>query len=46
MPPVEYAHNYFLLMQRLEELYKSPVDLMEIEMIDNPYIKVILYGDT
>jgi predicted nucleotidyltransferase len=51
MPPVEYAQNYFLLIERLEELFHSPIDLVEIEVIDNPYFKeaveeskVPLYG--
>ena len=53
LPPVEYAQKYFLLMERLEELFHSPVDLVETEAIDNPYFKealeeskVPLYGDT
>jgi predicted nucleotidyltransferase len=51
MPPVEYAQNYFLLIERLEELFHSPIDLVETEVIDNPYFKeaveeskVPLYG--
>ena len=51
MPPVEYAQNYFLLIERLEELFHSPIDLVETEAIDNPYFKeaveeskVPLYG--
>jgi len=35
MPPVEYARNYFLLIERLEELFHSPIDLVETEAIDN-----------
>ena len=51
MPPAEYAQNYFLLLERLEELFNSPIDLVEAEVIDNPYFKeaveeskVSLYG--
>ena len=51
MPPAEYAQNYFLLLERLEKLFNSPIDLVEAEVIDNPYFKeaveeskVPLYG--
>lgn len=51
MPPAEYAQNYFLLIEKLEELFHSPIDLVETEVIDNPYFKeaveeskVPLYG--
>lgn len=51
MPPVQYARNYFLLIEKLEELFHSPIDLVEAEVIDNPYFKeaveeskVPLYG--
>ena len=51
LPPVEYAQNYFLLIERLEELFHFPIDLVETEAIDNPYFKeaveeskVPLYG--
>jgi len=40
-----------LRIERLEELFHSPIDLVEIEVIDNPYFKeaveeskVPLYG--
>ena len=39
MPPAEYAQNYFLLIERLEELFHAPIDLVEAEVIDNPYFK-------
>jgi hypothetical protein len=52
MPPVEYARDYFLLMERLEQLFHFPVDLVETEVIDNPYFKgaveeskVLLHGN-
>ena len=51
MPPVEYAQNYFLLIERLEKFFHFPIDLVETEVIDNPYFKeaveeskVPLYG--
>ena len=51
MPPVEYAQNYFRLMEELEELFHSPIDLVESQAIENPYSKetveeskVPLYG--
>jgi predicted nucleotidyltransferase len=37
MPPVQYAHNYFLLAERLRELFRAPIDLVEVEAIKNPY---------
>jgi predicted nucleotidyltransferase len=39
MPPVAYAHNYFRLAEELEKLFHAPVDLVEIETLDNPYFK-------
>ncbi|HUS85441.1 MAG TPA: nucleotidyltransferase domain-containing protein [Anaerolineales bacterium] len=39
MPPVQHAHNYFRLAEQLEELFQAPIDLVEIEAIDNPYFK-------
>jgi predicted nucleotidyltransferase len=48
---VEYAQSYFLLIEWLEELFHCPIDLVETELIDNPYFKetveerkVALYG--
>jgi predicted nucleotidyltransferase len=53
IPPVEYAQKYFLLREKLEELFQAPIDLVEADVIDNPYLKaaieetqVPLYGDT
>ena len=37
--PVQYAHRYFYLAERLEELFKAKVDLVELDAIDNPYFK-------
>jgi predicted nucleotidyltransferase len=39
MPPVEYAHNYFRLAEQLETLFQKPVDLVEMETLDNPYLR-------
>lgn len=39
MPPVDYAHNYFRLMEQLEQLFQAPVDLVESEVMENPYFK-------
>ncbi len=39
MPPVQYAHSYFRLAERLEALFRTPVDLVEMEAVDNPYFK-------
>ncbi len=37
--PGQYAHRYFHLVERLEELFKAKVDLVELDAIDNPYFK-------
>jgi uncharacterized protein len=37
--PGQYAHRYFYLAERLEELFKAKVDLVELDAIDNPYFK-------
>jgi uncharacterized protein len=39
MPPVQYAHNYFHLAEALEELFQTPVDLVELDAIKNPYFR-------
>jgi len=39
MPPVQYAHNYFRLAEKLEHLFQKPVDLVELETLRNPYFK-------
>jgi predicted nucleotidyltransferase len=39
MLPVRYAHNYFRLAAELQELFQTPVDLVEIETLENPYFK-------
>jgi hypothetical protein len=35
----QYARNYFSLAEKLEELFKTRVDLVEMDNIDNPYFK-------
>jgi uncharacterized protein len=39
MPPVEYARCYFDLIEKLEDMFHMPVDLIEIDQIRNPYFK-------
>ena len=39
MPPVEYVRCYFELMQKLEDMFHTPIDLVEIDQIRNPYFK-------
>jgi len=38
-PPVEYAANYFGLMESLAALFTIPVDLVEEMAISNPFFK-------
>ncbi len=33
------AHKYFSLAERLEDLFKTRVDLVEIDAIENPYFR-------
>ena len=42
MPPVDYAHNYFRLAEELENLFQKPVDLVEMETLDNPYFRQVV----
>ncbi len=37
MPPQQYTDSYFLLAEKLEELFGRPIDLVEMDRIDNPY---------
>ena len=39
MPSAQYATSYFSLAAQLEALLQTPVDLVELEAIDNPYFK-------
>ena len=39
LPPAEYADNYFLLLEKLEDLFRAPVDLVEMDQIRNPYFR-------
>jgi predicted nucleotidyltransferase len=42
MPPVEYAQSYFSFAEQLENLFRTPVDLVENRAIDNPYLLVAI----
>jgi predicted nucleotidyltransferase len=37
MDVVEYAENYFLLIEKLEKLLKRDVDLVTVNSLSNPY---------
>jgi hypothetical protein len=39
MPPVEYAHRYFELIEKLEDMFHTTIDMVEIDQIRNPYFK-------
>ena len=39
MPPGEHADSYFGLIEDLESLFASPVDLVERTAIRNPYFR-------
>jgi uncharacterized protein len=39
MSPQQYADSYFLLAEKLEEMFGRPVDLVEADRIDNPYFQ-------
>jgi len=39
MPPVEYAHRYFELIEKLEDMFHRTIDMVEIDQIRNPYFK-------
>lgn len=36
-PAGEHADNYFGLLAALEDLFQSPVDLVEMDAVKNPY---------
>lgn len=38
MPPVEHADCFFGLLEALQRLFERPVDLLEPEPIQNPYL--------
>ncbi len=42
MPSAQYATSYFSLAAELEALLQTPVDLVELEAVDNPYFKEAL----
>jgi uncharacterized protein len=39
LPLGEYAHNYFRLAEKLEDLFGTAVDLVELDAIRNPYFR-------
>lgn len=38
MPPVDHAESFFGLLEDLQRLFGRPVDLLEREPIENPYL--------
>lgn len=50
--PISYADHYFDLKEKLEQLLKRPIDLLEEKAIRNPLLrseidktKVMIYGE-
>jgi predicted nucleotidyltransferase len=50
--PISYTDHYFNLKEKLQQLLKRPIDLLEEKAIRNPFLrieidktKVLLYGD-
>lgn len=39
LPPREYAHVYFQLLEHLEKLLELPVDLVTPANLENPYFR-------
>ncbi len=39
LPPKAYADAYFMLKERLEQLFGRPVDLVTAASVDNPYFR-------
>ena len=39
LPSAQYASSYFSLAKELEALLRTPVELVELEAIDNPYFR-------
>ncbi|HUT53400.1 MAG TPA: nucleotidyltransferase domain-containing protein [bacterium] len=39
LPPSQYSRNYFALLEDLEKLFGTAVDLVETEPITNPFFK-------
>jgi predicted nucleotidyltransferase len=37
--PGQYTHRYLSLAEKLEDLFKARVDLVEMDAIDNPYFR-------
>jgi predicted nucleotidyltransferase len=50
--PISYTDHYFNLKEKLQQLLKRPIDLLEEKAIRNPFLrieidktKVLLYGE-
>ncbi|TVR41394.1 MAG: hypothetical protein EA392_01555 [Cryomorphaceae bacterium] len=50
--PISYTDHYFALKEKLEQLLKRPIDLLEEKAIRNPFLrseidktKVMIYGE-
>lgn len=50
--PISYSDHYFDLKEKLEQLLKRPIDLLEEKAIRNPFLrseidktKVMIYGE-
>jgi hypothetical protein len=39
LPPKAYADAYFMLKERLEQLFGRPVDLVTAASVDNPFFR-------
>ena len=42
MPPSKHADCYFSLLENLESLLPLPIDLVELEPIQNPYLRAAI----
>jgi len=49
--PITYSENYFNLKSQLENIFARPIDLLESNSINNPFLKqkidntkVLVYG--
>jgi uncharacterized protein len=51
LPPLEHGRAYFALLEDLQDMLDKPVDLIEVEALQNPYFlrsieagRVLLYS--
>jgi len=44
IPLLDYADNYFDLMFSLEDLLQRPIDLLEVQAVNNPYFAENVYS--